>query len=77
MKKRKRWREMSEIEIYLIKEQKCSRCIYAGGYVSGNTGYSSILCDYIGKTGHMRGCDPRDCEYWKEEGERKRRRAWD
>lgn len=71
---RKPWREMSEIEIYLIKAQKCSRCKYAGGSTVGKGGYSLLTCDYIGKTGHMRGCDPRDCEYWKEPGERVRRR---
>lgn len=75
-KKRTRipWREVSEIEIYFIKARKCSRCKYANGSTVGNNGFSQLTCDYIGKVGHRRSCDPRDCEYWKEPGERVRRR---
>lgn len=72
---RKPWREMSENEIALLKARKCLHCTYSNGSAQEH-GIGSLTCDYIDKTGHRRGCDPRDCEFWKEEGERKRRRAW-
>lgn len=31
-----------------------------------NYGYAaSVCCDYIGKVGRMRGCDPRKCDKFK------------
>lgn len=65
----KPWREMRPGEIAQIKALKCRRCVYAAGTKLNGDSFTGLTCDYIGHTGHMRGCDPRDCEFWKEEGE--------
>ena len=33
--------------------------------LSGNS--FSMYCNYIGITGHSRGCDPKDRTYWQDE----------
>lgn len=44
-------------------------CVYA------NTN-GEISCDYIGVTGHMRGCSPDDCTRYERSTEKKKRRVW-
>lgn len=62
----KPWREMSERDIYKIKKEKCRHCVYATRNGKGNEDcIKSILCDYIGKEGHSRGCRPDKCDKFK------------
>lgn len=65
----KKWSEMTEREIFHLKKEQCSKCIY---YVR-NTGSSpaNSTCDYLLLMGHRRGCSPLNCkekgvyEEWK------------
>ena len=47
------------------KTYKCSevggKCIYRAGQSK-----EVFMCDYIGKTGHRRGCNPEQCDKFKE-----------
>lgn len=54
--RRKRWKFLSENEIYKIKEncRKCEHASMTGTTVSG--------CSYYDNVGHCRRCDPRDCK---------------
>lgn len=43
---------------------KCSEVIKTCHYSSTIT-EDRVLCDYIGMTGHRRGCDPEKCDKYK------------
>lgn len=75
MKERKPWSQMRPSEISRIKERKCRRCVYAAGTKLNGECHTGLVCDYIGYTGRMRGCDPRDCEYWRDEKPRGKRQS--
>lgn len=60
------WSDMTEKEIYKIKKEKCKFCEYGTRNNQGNAdSIKSIICDYIGKVGHSRGCRPDKCDKFK------------
>lgn len=62
------WRDYTEDEINDIKEEKCKKCQYSAPFqYSYCADKKHIMCDYLGKTGHMRGCRPEQCEHYKDE----------
>ena len=38
--------------------KQCETCKYRSGYREGKKFTEKIMCDYLLKTGHMRGCPP-------------------
>ena len=57
---------MTEKEIYKIKKEKCRYCVYGTRNSKCNAdNIKSIICDYIGKVGHSRGCRPDNCDKFK------------
>lgn len=70
MKKKKRrikeispetpWEKMDEYDVCRLKYEQCQYCKY---FLIQNTKAIGMgTCDYIGKTGHMRGCTPLQCK---------------
>lgn len=62
---KKPWSELTSADITKIKILQCKNCIYASrsGYnPSDPDSAGSLLCDYIGITGHRRGCRPDACD---------------
>lgn len=56
---RKRWSELTELEINKLKENQCIECRW---FSTGTSGYKgSSTCEYGAFHYHSRGCDPRDC----------------
>lgn len=66
---------MTVQEINELSRTQCANC----KYYSSDSQTSAVAkpCDYIGITGHRRGCDPRDCvkEGIFEYAEKKKRRT--
>ena len=47
--------------------KQCETCKYHSGSREGKKFTEMIMCDYLGKTGHMRGCPPPpNCEKYAE-----------
>lgn len=71
MAKHKNWKDYTDKEIRNIIEEKCKKCPYASGkaYLKAD-GVSAITCDYIGVTGHSRGCKPDECEHYLDDPKR-------
>lgn len=71
------FREYTREEIVEIKQKVClkHKCPYLqkiNDYLGKGTGPSNNICNYIGKTGHMRGCMPDECKHWKDKNVPKR-----
>lgn len=63
----KNWKDYTDEEICEVSIKKCAKCKY--GLKDGQRIYKNkpvYICDYLKFTGHMRGCRPEDCEYYKE-----------
>lgn len=61
--------EPTETEDDIVKNRKeCHRCLF---YMKAS---GLCYCDYIGKTGHSRGCLPSECEIYKGEGKKPRKK---
>lgn len=81
----KPWRDLSDIEIGEIKEEKCRHCQYAGhisflGQIQKGAKHGTMCCDYSSKMGVARGGDPRTCQHYLDEKRQtiseKTRRSW-
>lgn len=42
-------------------KKKCAKCVYHSSVSSGH----DIICDYIGVTGHSRGCPASQCDKYR------------
>lgn len=75
------FREYTKEEIADIKQNVClkHKCPYLqkiNDYSGKSMGVGNNICDYIGKTGHMRGSMPDDCKHWKDKNVNKRNRKF-
>lgn len=53
-------KKMDEYDVCRLKYEQCQYCKY---FLIQNTKAIGMgTCDYIGKTGHMRGCTPLQCK---------------
>lgn len=59
---KKPWRDMTATEIAKTKKEQCRFCKYATKVSTAGDGFTTMLCDYIGQTGHRRGCRPDECD---------------
>lgn len=61
--KKKRWCDMTELEILELKRNQCVKCHYFSMGSAGKTEVNNTkgLCDYLSMVGHSRGCSPFDC----------------
>ena len=59
---KKPWELMTAAEIAKIKKERCQYCKYAARVCTAAYGFTAMHCDYIGQTGHMRGCRPDECD---------------
>lgn len=64
MVKHKNWKDYTAKDIRKIVEEKCQKCPYACKAFAKSEGLSAVTCDYIGVTGHNRGCFPDECEHY-------------
>ena len=69
----KPWREVTDAERNKNKKEKCRFCEYANRLTKEND-YSVLTCDYIGITGHSRGCSPIECDKFKPRTKGRRRK---
>lgn len=61
MEKSKSWREYTEAEIHKNKLKYCAKCrFHIGGCAA--TKFAETMCNYLGITGHKRGCSPINCK---------------
>lgn len=63
----KLWKEVTEKKINENKKKRCRFCVYrcvinSSGYGKNASSYNGILCDYLNKMGHSRGCSPLECD---------------
>lgn len=77
----KRWKDVTDKEINLQKKNYCLQCKYSSTMgSSGSKGnineFNGVICNYIGKTGKMRGCSPIGCIKFEaiEENDKKRKK---
>ncbi|MCI6044268.1 hypothetical protein MR857_13295 [bacterium] len=71
----KPWKLMTAADILKIKREKCQYCLYATRYGTDDRNLSVMTCDYIGITGHRRGCRPDRCDKFQEDPKTKRRKG--
>lgn len=57
----KKFTQRTPAEIYENLKERCAKCPYRG--VVSTLG---IMCNYLGIVGHSRGCDPFECEHYKD-----------
>ena len=60
----------------MAETHMCSKEIHSCKY-SNNISGVYLVCDYINKTGHRRGCDPEKCDKYKPGLERKQGKLWE
>ena len=71
------FRQYTKEELVEIKHKVCFKhnCPYLqkiNDYIGKSLGVGNNICDYIGKTGHMRGCMPDECTHWKDKNVKKK-----
>ena len=71
----KPWKLMTAADILKIKREKCQYWLYATRYGTDDRNLSGMTCDYIGITGHRRGCRPDRCDKFQEDPKTKRRKG--
>lgn len=71
----KPWKLMTAADILKIKREKFQYCLYATRYGTDDRNLSVMTCDYIGITGHRRGCRPDRCDKFQEDPKTKRRKG--
>ena len=62
--KKKKWSDMTDLEILELKRNQCVKCIY---FSMGSAGKADVnntkgICDYLSMVGHSRGCSPMECK---------------
>lgn len=55
----KKWAEMTDHDIAVLKHKQCSKCKYFSRLSEGS---ANSTCDYISIVGHSRGCSPLECK---------------
>lgn len=70
----KPWEKMTESEILKIKKDKCQYCRFAIRTNTDNNNLGATICDFIGITGHSRGCRPDECDKFEKSANGKRRK---
>ena len=60
-----RWKDYTDKEIMTTKKTKCLKCPYKATILGSDlTNAYDLMCDYSGKTGHLRKCRPEDCTHY-------------
>lgn len=56
----KLWSDMTDTDIYRLKQQQCAKCFY---YSQGSSSAKATgTCEYMKIEGHRRGCSPLKCK---------------
>lgn len=71
----KPWYKMTAAEILKIKKEKCQYCRFATRFNTDSSNLSIMMCDFIGITGHSRGCRPDECDKFEKSPDVKRRKG--
>lgn len=75
----KKWSDMTEQDILILKREQCFKCYYFSVGPDNKQGANNIkgICDYLAIEGHSRGCSQLECMgngiFRKREKSRKRR----
>lgn len=76
----KKWSDMTEHDILLLKREQCFKCHYFSVGPDNKQGANNTkgFCDYLAIEGHSRGCSPLKCiehGVFREREKRRKRRA--